>query len=60
MAITRVASMSVNFCLLLCIVVSINNSNSTAIWNNTRYSDSDVYHVSQMNCKTELANSPSR
>ena len=37
MASTRVISPSVNFCLLLCIIVILDNPKSTASWNCTHY-----------------------
>lgn len=60
MASGRAISLSVNFCLLLCIIMILDSPKFTASWNCTHSNDSDVYYVSQMNSKTELANFPSR
>ena len=35
---------NINSCLLLCIVVILDNPKSTAIWNCTHYRDSDELH----------------
>ena len=54
------STMSTNICLILCIFMIFNNTNYTAIWHSTIFTDSDVYYVSQSNTGVEMANLSSR
>lgn len=54
MAIGCTSKSSSDLCVFLCIYISLVGFKSLYLQNNTSLKDSDVYFVSQMNCRTEI------